>query len=84
MSAKLEKYAAEREKARIKRDEWDAKMKEWDQKYRDQENEEIHDMVHAAGLSIEQLAVLIRLAQEEKPDPENLNKLNEEVQHDGY
>ena len=41
-------------------------------------------MVHAAGLSIEQLAVLIRLAQEEKPDPENLTKLSEEVQHDGY
>ena len=55
MSARLDKIAAEREKARRKRDEWDARMKEWDQKYREQENAEIHEMVHAARLTPEQL-----------------------------
>lgn len=55
MSTKLDKYAAERDKARQKRDEWEARMKMWDQKYRELENEEIHDLVHAANLTPDQL-----------------------------
>lgn len=72
MSAKLEKYAAEREKARRKRDEWDARMKEWDAKHREQENTEIHEMVHAANLSPEQLAILLAAAQHTIPDVTDL------------
>lgn len=72
MSTKLEKYAAEREKARRKRDEWDARMKEWDAKYREQENTEIHEMVHAANLSPEQLAALLAAAQHTIPDTTEL------------
>lgn len=68
MSLKLEKIAAEREKARRKRDEWDARMKEWDQKYRDQENEEIHSMVHAANLTPEMLAQVLESLQHGAPD----------------
>lgn len=78
MSAKLEKIAAEREKARRKRDEWDEKMKDWDRKYREQENEEIQTMVHAASLSPEQLSEIIRKALSGAPDPENLNEYHEE------
>lgn len=76
MSARLEKIAAEREKARRKRDEWDARMKEWDQKYREQENAEIHDLVHAAKLTPEQLAEVLRSLQHGAPDMTQLT--NEE------
>ena len=62
MSIKLEKIAAEIEKARRKRDEWDARLKDWEQKYREQENTEIHDMVHAMNLSPEKLAEILALA----------------------
>lgn len=61
MSTKLDKYAAERDKARQKRDEWEARMKMWDQKYRELENEEIHDLVHAANLTPDQLAELLKM-----------------------
>lgn len=68
MSARLERIAAEREKARRKRDEWDARMKEWDQKYHEQENAEIHEMVHATRLTPEQLAEVLRGLQHSAPD----------------
>ncbi len=76
MSLKLEKLAAEREKARKKRDEWEEKMKEWDRKYKEQENAEICEMVHAQNLSLEQLALMIQIAQQGAPDPTNYEKLN--------
>ena len=76
MSAKLEKIAAERERARKKRDEWDAKVKELDRNYREEENSEIHDMVHAANLTPEQLAEIIRLANAGNVNPENLQRMN--------
>ena len=60
MSAKLDKIGAEREKARKKRDEWDARYKELDQRYQEQENTEIHDLVHMAGLTPETLAALLK------------------------
>ena len=77
MSARLEKIAAERDRARRKRDEWDSRMKELDQKYREVENSEIHEMVHAANLTPEQLAEIIRLAAQGVPDPANLKHLSE-------
>ena len=60
MSAKLDRIGAEREKARRKRDEWTARFKDLDQKYREQENTEIHDLVHMAGLTPETLAELLK------------------------
>lgn len=68
MSVRLEKIAAEREKARRKRDEWEARMKEWDRKYHEQENAEIHEMVHAARLTPEQLAEVLKNLQHGSPD----------------
>lgn len=59
MSAKLDKIAADREKARKKRDEWDAKFKDLDCRYKAQENIEIHDLVHAANMTPDELAELL-------------------------
>ena len=75
MSAKLEKLGIERDKARIKRDEWDARFQDLDQRYKEQENEEIHDMVHAYHLSLEQLSVLLSAAKAGAPDPENMEQI---------
>ena len=60
MGIKLEKIGADLEKARKKRAEWDAKVKDLERRYREEENTEIHEMVHAANLTPEQLAELIR------------------------
>ena len=47
MGVKLDKIGADLAKARKKRDEWDKKVKELERRYREEENTEIHDMVHA-------------------------------------
>ena len=60
MGVKLEKIGTDLEKARKKRAEWDAKVKDLERRYREEENTEIHEMVHAAYLTPEQLAELIR------------------------
>ena len=62
MAGKLDKIGADLEKARAKRDEWDAKVKDLEQKYREAENTMIHEMVHAANLTPEQLAKIIQMA----------------------
>ena len=59
---KLKKIGAELSKARAKRDEWDRKVKDLERRYREAENTCIHDMVHAANLSPEDLADLIKKA----------------------
>ena len=81
MSEKLNKLGAEREKTRLKRDEWDAKYKDLDRRYKEQENVEIHEMVHAANLTPDQLAVLLRELEHSVPNPEHLN-FEEETDHD--
>ena len=55
MSANLDKLGAELEKARKKRAEWDAKVKDLERRYQEEENTEIHDLVHAANLNPDQL-----------------------------
>ena len=61
MSAKLDRIGADLEKARKKRAEWDARVKDLERRYREEENSEIHEMVHAANLNPEQLSELLRL-----------------------
>ena len=56
MSVKLDKLGADRARALRKRDEWDTKYKELDRLYKERENTEIHDIVHAANLTPDQLA----------------------------
>ena len=63
MGAKLERIGEELKKARKKREEWEAKVKDLERRYRDEENAEIHDMVHSANLTPGQLSILIRQAQ---------------------
>ncbi len=57
---RLQKIKAELEKARRKREDWDSRVKDLERRYREAENTCIHEMVHAANLSPEQLAELIR------------------------
>lgn len=59
MVTKLDKIKQDLEKAFKKRDEWDLKAKELEKKYKETENTMIHDMVHAANITPEQLAKLI-------------------------
>ena len=79
MGAKLEKLGAELQKARRKKAEWDAKVKDLERRYREEENSEIHEMVHAANLTPDQLSELLRLfAEDAAPKPETINSINEE------
>ena len=59
---RLKRLGAELAKARKRRDEWEAKVKDLERRYKEAENTCIHDMVHAANLTPEQLAELIRAA----------------------
>ncbi len=79
MGAKLERIGADLEKARKKRTEWEAKVKDLERRYKEEENAEIHDMVHAANLNPEQLSELLRMfAADMVPKPETINAMNEE------
>lgn len=79
MSAKLDKLGAELEKARKKRAEWDAKVKDLERRYQEEENTEIHDLVHAANLNPDQLRELLRMfASDMIPKPEIIKSMNEE------
>lgn len=61
MSARLDKIGSDLAKARSKRDEWDRRTKELERKYREVENTEIQEMVHAANLTPDKLAELLQL-----------------------
>lgn len=78
MASKLDKIGADLKKAIQKRDEWDARAKEVEKKYRETENTMIHDMVHAANITLEQLAELIKKASVSVPNPMNEFNGNDE------
>ena len=59
---RLKRIGAELAKARAKREEWDTKVKGLERRYREAENACIHEMVHAANMTPEQLGLLIRKA----------------------
>ena len=59
---KLKKLEEELEKARAKLSEWTERVKNLERKYKGAENTCIHEMVHAADLTPEELAVIIRRA----------------------
>ena len=83
MGAKLDRIGADLEKARRKRAEWDAKVKDLERRYREEENSEIHELVHAANLTPDQLSELLRMfAADMVPKPETINSMNgqEEMQ----
>ena len=78
MSAKLDRIGEERDKALRRREEWDARYKELDKRYREQENTEIHDLVHAFNLTPEQLVQLLRQTAQSLPSPEAVNQVVKE------
>ena len=78
MSAKLDRIGEERDKALRRLEEWDARYKELDKRYREQENTEIHDLVHAFNLTPEQLGQLLRQTAQSLPSPEAVNQVVKE------
>lgn len=78
MGAKLDKIGLDLKRARAKRMEWDSKVKELERKYKEEENTEIHDMVHAANITPEQLAELIQRMNEAVPEPQIMKKKKKE------
>ena len=79
MGAKLERIGADLEKARRRRAAWDTKVKDLERRYREEENSEIHEMVHAANLTPDQLSELLRkFTADMVPKPENINAMNEQ------
>ena len=79
MSARLDKLGAELKKARAKRDSWDQRVKDLEKKYRELENTEIQEMVHAANLTPDKLAELLQLfATDMVPKTEIIDSMNEE------
>lgn len=83
MSAKLDKIGSDLARARLKRDEWDRKAKELERKYREVENTEIQEMVHAANLKPDKLAELLQMfAADMVPNAETVISMNEEENQD--
>lgn len=78
MGAKLDKIGLDLKRARAKRMEWDSKVKELERKYKEEENTEIHDMVHAANITPEQLAELIQRMNEAVPEPQIMSQTEKE------
>ena len=75
MSVRLDRLGEDRARALRKREEWDAKYKELDRLYKERENTEIHDIVHAANLTPDQLAMLLQTLGQGLPSgavPENI------------
>lgn len=60
MSARLDKIGADWKRALKKAEEWAEKAKELERKYKEVENTEIHDPVHAANLTPDQLAEVLK------------------------
>lgn len=76
---RLNRLREELARARRRRDEWETKVKDLERKYKEAENTCIHDMVHAANLTPEQLAQLIRMAASGLPDPAALKQDDEDI-----
>ena len=81
MFERLEKYRDELAKAKAKRADLDAKIKDLERKCKEEENAQIHGMVHAMNLTPEQLQKVLTKAAEGKiwdDAPEDLEKFDEE------
>ena len=63
---RMKRISTELEKARARLSEAEAQVKELERKYREAENVAIHNLVHGANMTPEQLAVLLGMNTEEK------------------
>ena len=59
---KLEKIGADLEKARMRLEHWEQRVKHLEERYSEEENTVIFNMVHAANLTPEMLANVIKMA----------------------
>jgi predicted nucleic acid-binding Zn-ribbon protein len=66
MFERLEKYRAELERAKARRAELDARVKELERKCKEEENAQIHGMVHAMNMTPEQLQKILASVSEGK------------------
>ena len=81
MNSKLDKLRDELAKARKKKAEWDTKVKELERKCREEENSQIHDMVHAANVTPEQLKELLEMfASDTAQNSSNIIKREVDIQ----
>lgn len=64
MSARLDKIGADWNRALKKAEEWAERAKELERKYKEVENSEIHDLVHQAQLTPDQLAEVLKALKE--------------------
>ena len=79
MGAKLERLGAELAKAIKNKAEWDSRVKDLERRYGEEENSEIHEMVHAANLTPDQLSELLKMfAEDSAPKPETIQSVTEE------
>jgi hypothetical protein len=69
---KLDRQREELKRARRKRDEWIKRVKDLEQKYQESENTCIHEMVHEANVTPEQLSMLLKQLSNGVPDPEQM------------
>lgn len=89
MSKRLEMIAQELEKLRKKRTRMDEQIRELEEKYKETENTEIHEIVHAAKLTPEQLAKVLKSLQHGLPqgkipgDVFGVNENSEEKENGG-
>ena len=79
---KLEKLRQELEHAKVRRSTLDAKIKDLEQRCREEENAQIHGMVHAANLTPEQLAVLLEQVKLAGLVPMPVTEHNENMEDD--
>lgn len=81
---KIKKIETDLATARARREALDAQIKELERKYKEAENVAIHNLVHNANMSPEQLAALIKMSTGEKlktMDGKNKNE-SEDIQND--
>ena len=74
---RLSRLKEDLERARKRREEWESKVKDLERRYREAENTCIHDMVHQANLTPEQLAQLFRMSRTMLPGTESFILDNE-------
>ena len=83
---KMNKIGEDLERARAKRDEIEAQIKNLERRYREAENVTIHNLVHSANMTPEELAELIRKSVGEKLESLNgkENDESEELKDEDY
>ena len=85
MFERLDKYRAELERAYKRRAELDAKIKDLERRCKEEENAQIHGMVHAMNMTPEQLqALLNQVAAGNLPGEAKTEETKEEAPVDDY